>query len=98
MAKSTKGYIDPCVDLQKKIETKNYQLSNWQAELEVLLNDPNSDVTKIGIIMNTIDMIRRELVLLKTDLKKNNCAGETEFSQDNQTVISSASVRRKDYR
>ncbi len=95
---STIGSFTPCQEIQNKIDAKNYQLGIWQSELEILLDDPESDVDRIGTLRGVVEDLNKDLSKLKAEQRQNNCVSEGKpvFSNDNQTIISTSSVRRKD--
>jgi len=95
---SSTGQITPCQEIQNKIDAKNYQLTIWQSELEFLLDDSESDIDRIGTLRGVVEDLNRDLSRLKAEQRQNNCVSEDKsvFSNDNQTIISTSSVRRKD--
>ena len=98
ISSSAIGSLTPCQIIQNKIDAKNYQMEIWQSELEVLLDDPDSDIDRIGTLRGVVEDLNRDLSRLKAEQRQNNCVSEDKpvFSNDNQTIISTSSVRRKD--
>jgi hypothetical protein len=85
-----------CDQIRNNIEKRMQQLEAWQGQLDFLLSDTTSDRNEIGILLNAIESINRDLTKLKAEQRDNNCLPEsTGLTQDNQTVIGGASVRRK---
>ena len=95
---SAQGSVMPCQAIQNKINAKLSQLDMWQGELEILLSDSNSDIKEIGTLRDVLDGINKDLVKLKTEKRVLNCPDQEKFkiATDNQTIISTSSVRRKD--
>lgn len=94
------GSISICQQIENQINAKNTQLNNWKYKLEILLNDTNSDLDEIQAIRGIFEEINKELLRLKAEQQKQGCqsGGSSEVTNDNQTVISTSSVRRKDAR
>jgi hypothetical protein len=93
------GGLTPCQEIENKINAKNTQLNNMETRLNSLLNNRASDLTEIGIARNEVTIAKKDLSDLREEQRKLGCPSSTavtEVSLDNQTVISTSSVRRKD--
>jgi hypothetical protein len=92
------GGLTPCQVIENNINTKNTQFSIMQGRLEALLNDANSDLSEIQTARNELANINKDLFKLKDEQRSQGCptSTTTENLLDNQTVISTSSVRRKD--
>ena len=93
------GGLTPCQVIENDINKKNNQFKIMQGRLEVLLNDANSDLSDIQTARNELANINKELSRLKDEQRKKGCPSSTTttgISLDNQTIISTSSVRRKD--
>jgi len=90
--------VNLCQDIQNRIDLKINQLDIWQNELEILLDDSESDIDRIGTLRGVVEDLNRDLSKLKAEQRQNGCIVEEKpvFSNDNQTIISTSSVRRKD--
>ena len=88
----------PCQRLQNQVKAKESQLDNWQNKLEFLLGDVDSDLDEIRTIRDVVTDLNKDLARLKAEQRQLGCVPEEKavFSNDNQTVISTSSVRRKD--
>jgi len=91
------GYITPCQNIQNIIDLKNDQLDISQEKLDTLLLDKSSDSIAIQTFLDVIKNLNKELFNLRVEQRRIGClpGGILEVSQDNQTVISTSSVRRK---
>ncbi len=95
---SSQTYKTPCEELKSQIEKTNKQLNDWQKNYDALLDYPNDDnVDKIIKLGGILDKLRNKLQQLKADQRRLGCLNPEapQISYDNQTVISTSSVRRK---
>lgn len=90
--------VSRCEDIQIRIDNKTNQLDIWQNELEFLLDDSESDIDRIATLRGVVEDLNRDLSKLKAEQRQNGCVSDEKpvFSNDNQTIISTSSVRRKD--
>jgi len=91
---------NPCHRVQHQIRSKKDQLYIWKSKLETLLNDENSDIGDIGNLRHVVRDLYESISSLKAEQRRLGClnGGSSGISQDNQTIISTSSVRRKDAR
>lgn len=90
----------PCQSIQNQIDTTNGVLGDWQDKLNYLLSDTESDLDDIRTIQGIVESLNKELSNLKAEQRRLKCptSEASELPQDNQTVISTSSVRKKDAR
>ncbi len=90
--------LTPCERVIQQIDYKNNQFNIWSDELEALLNDARSDIDRIGTLRDLVQDLDREILKLKAEQIKLGCLslGSAELSQDNQIILMTSSVRKKD--
>jgi hypothetical protein len=88
----------PEVDtLKKTFDEKDNQLKIQKKRLNEMLSDDTADISKMGILRDLVDKLNQELAVTKSSLRELGFfVGIPERpTTDNQTIISSAAVRRK---
>jgi hypothetical protein len=93
---STKTKLDI---LKDDYDTKNGQLTIQQKRLNALLSDVSGgDISEIGILSDVVAKLKQEVKAMKTELQLQGVfsKGADDQEADRQTIISSASVRKKD--
>lgn len=90
--------LTPCQKIQRQLKADYAKLDMWQAELNAMLGDRNSSLDEISKLQDILAYLNQDLVRLKAEKRKNNCPEENTsgFATDNQTILSTSSVRRKD--
>ena len=94
---SSRQSVSPCQVINRKIENKMNQLNTWSSKLEILLNDSESEIKEIDALGKVIKNLNKDLLSLKDEQRKLNCIEDEnpKILDDNQTIISTSSVRRK---
>ena len=89
--------VSPCQNIKRQIKNKISQLNTWSSKLEILLNDAESEINEIDALGKLIKNLNKDLLNLKEEQRKLNCIEDEipKLLDDNQTIISTGSVRRK---
>jgi hypothetical protein len=95
---TSKYPLADCAKIQSDIDSITLNLKKWQVNLESLRNASPPDYDAIRTARETVEDYSRDILVLKAQQRTQGCipGGSLELSQDNQTVISTSSVRRKD--
>jgi hypothetical protein len=91
--------VTTCEELSIRLFKKNRQLFGWQERLDEYLENTDSDVGEVISLSALVENLKKDILQLQSEQRKLGCVvDEPEISYDNQTVISTGSVRRKDAR
>lgn len=86
-----------CEDLRRRLDNQVSRLKVIENNKDKLYEDDEFDIDALRALNDEIDRINGEIVSVKSNLLKLGCV-ETEDVQtfdDNQTILSTSSVRRK---
>jgi hypothetical protein len=97
---NTRSKKDHCKKLKSKLGRKIDHLYNLESRLDDLLDGFETDSSEMYNLSELIKMTKHEILRLQKELQRHGCFEDTrsEVTYDNQTVISTSSVRRKDAR
>lgn len=92
------GTLNDCQQIQTRIDDKTKTLNNWQSELDLFLANTNmKNVKEIRGVMDIVEHLEEDILELKAEQRRLGCLVQSlALSPDNQTIISTSSVRRKD--
>ena len=97
---SAAAKLTACQALENTIKKITNQLTIMEGRLDILLNDANSDLSEIQTARNELSHLNKDLLKQKDEQRKQGCTptGTPEILLDNQSLLSTSSVRRKDSR
>lgn len=91
------GQVTECERLEERLRKFQNRLLKVESEKEILYEDQNFKIDHLNALNTEIDQINREITKIKTEQRRMGCFNDTSsFFLDNQTIISTSSVRRKD--
>ena len=90
--------VSECKRIRKRIARKAEHLFTLESRLDDMLDNFDTDTGELYNISELIKSTRADILRLQSEQQKLGCRKERspEISYDNQTIISTSSVRRKD--
>jgi len=86
-----------CEELEKELIKEDTRLNSFEEKLDNFLSDPESSLEEISNVTGYIITLKKEIEQLEAEQRKLGCfqVEPLTISFDNQTIISTSSVRRK---
>lgn len=86
-----------CEELEEELLSRNSRLEKYEEKLDEFLSGSEATLNEISNVTGYINTLKKEIDQLENEQRKLGCLQEDRLSVsfDNQTIISTSTVRRK---